>query len=142
MVLVFFAFPKTRIMRWILTILTAISVIAAETDAQSRFLPIHDARRTLAAIKDGDTLALMPPVDSVPNVIPDFLPPGIFIPSVRLVGLNPWTSAPLPRPVVEILKVNGFDGAVGFGEYSIQHPDKFYSTLEGYNSIDIPRLYS
>lgn len=86
-------------------------------------------------------LALMPSADSVPNIIPDFLPSKLFIPRFRLVGLNPWTSAPLPRPVVEVIKVNGFSGSEGFGEYTIQHPDKFFSTLEGYNSIEVPQLY-
>lgn len=86
-------------------------------------------------------MTLMPAVDSVPNRIPDFLSPDIFIPRARLVGINPWTSAPLPRPVFKILPVRGFDGSVGFGEYSISHPDKFFSTLDGYNSIDIPQLY-
>ena len=73
--------------------------------------------------------------------IPDYLPAELFIPPIRLMGLHPWTSAPLPRPIVEVIKVNGFNGSVGFGEYTIQHPDKFFSTLEGYDSINIPRLY-
>lgn len=75
------------------------------------------------------------------NRIPDFLDRSLFIPSIRLVGLHPWTSAPLPRPVVEIIPVNGLDGITGFGEYSISHPDRFFSTLEGYNSFDLPQLY-
>ena len=84
---------------------------------------------------------LMPPSDSVPNRIPDFLPPDLFIPRTRLVGIHPWTYAPLPRPVVEVIPVYGFNGSVGFGEYTIAHPDKFFSTLEGYNSINLPQLY-
>jgi 2-isopropylmalate synthase len=76
-----------------------------------------------------------------PERIPNMLSPDIFIPRSRLAGMHPWTSAPLPRPVFEIISVHGFDGSVGFGEYSISHPDKFFSTLEGYNSISIPRLY-
>lgn len=40
-----------------------------------------------------------------------------------------------------IYPVSGFVGSVGFGEYSVQHPDKFFSTLEGYNSIEIPQMY-
>ncbi len=88
-----------------------------------------------------DGLALMPPADSVPNRIPDFLPPDIFIPRARLVGLHPWTSAPLPRPVIEVIPLYGFNGAIGFGEYSISHPDKFFSTLEGKNVINIPQMY-
>ena len=53
--------------------------------------------------------------------IRDYLPADLFIPPVRLIGLNPWTSAPLPRPVVEVIRTDGFEGSVGFGEYSIQH---------------------
>ena len=75
------------------------------------------------------------------NVIPDYLPPDLFIPTVRLVGLHPWTSAPLPRPVVEVIPIYGFNASEGVGEYSIPHPEKFFSTLEGYNSINLPRLY-
>ena len=73
--------------------------------------------------------------------VQDYLPSDIFIPPVRLVGLHPWISAPVTRPLFDVIKINGFDGSVGFGEYSIQHPDKFFSTLEGYDSINIPRLY-
>lgn len=75
------------------------------------------------------------------NVIPDYLLPDLFIPTVRLVGLHPWTSAPLPRPVVEVIPIYGFNASEGVGEYSIPHPEKFFSTLEGYNSINLPRLY-
>ena len=79
--------------------------------------------------------------DSFPRPIPDFLSPDLFIPEARLLGFQPWTFAPLPRPVVYILPTFGFDGSIGFGEYSIQHPEKFFSTLEGYNSINLPQLY-
>ena len=82
-----------------------------------------------------------PPVDSVPHRIPDFLSPDLFIPRSRLVGLVPWTSAPILRPVVHVVPVSGFDGSIGFGEYSLSHPDKFFSTLNGYNSISIPQMY-
>ena len=101
--------------------------------AQEGFMSIHKS-------PEGG-LTLMPPADSVPNRIPDFLSRSLFIPPTRLVGLHPWTSAPLPRPVVEIMPVYGFNGSIGFGEYNIQHPDKFFSTLEGYNSINIPHMY-
>lgn len=128
-------------MRWLLTIIVLMMFILPDADAQSRFLPIHGLREAVHDVETGDTLSLMPPVDSVPEVIPDFLPSRLFIPRVRLVGLHPWTSAPLPIPVVEVIRVNGFDGAVGFGEYALQHPEKFFSTLEGYNTINIPHLY-
>ena len=79
--------------------------------------------------------------DSFPRPIPNLLSPQLFIPESRLVGFQPWTSAPLPKPVVYILPTFGFDGSIGFGEYSIQHPEKFFSTLEGYNSFNLPQLY-
>ena len=91
--------------------------------------------------QDRSGLTLMPPVDSVPNRIPDFLPSSIFIPRARLVGIHPWTSAPLPVPVVKVIPVNGFNASIGFGTYSISHPDKFFSTLDGYNTINIPHMY-
>lgn len=80
-------------------------------------------------------------VDSLPRPIPDLLSPDLFIPKSRLVGFQPWTYAPLPRPVVYILPTFGFEGSIGFGEYAVEHPEKFFSTLEGYNAINIPQLY-
>ena len=70
------------------------------------------------------------------------LPPDLFIPAVRLFGFAPWTYAPLPRPVVYYLDVSGTSiGSEAFGEYSMDHPDKFFSTLEGRNLIDVPKIY-
>ena len=91
--------------------------------------------------QESDGMALMPPPDSVPNRIPDFLSPDLFIPRTRLAGIHPWTYAPLPRPVVEVIPVYGFNSSIGFGEYTMAHPEKFFSTLEGYNSINLPHLY-
>lgn len=79
--------------------------------------------------------------NSVPRPIPDFLSPDLFIPRSSLVGLTPWISAPILRPVVYVIPVAGFNGSIGFGEYSLSHPDKFFSTLNGYNSINIPQMY-
>lgn len=81
------------------------------------------------------------PDDSLPRPIPDFLSPELFIPKSRLLGFQPWTFAPLPRPVIYVLPTFGFDGSIGFGEYAIEHPEKFFSTLEGYNEINVPQLY-
>ena len=80
-------------------------------------------------------------IDSFPRPIPDFLSSELFIPRSRLLGFQPWTFAPLPRPVVYILPTFGAGGSIGFGEYSMEHPEKFFSTLEGYNTINIPMLY-
>lgn len=95
-----------------------------------------------------DTLNLRLPsspperIDTFPHPIPDLLPADIFIPSKSLNGAQPWIYAPLTRPIFPIMKVYGFDGSIAFGEYSIQHPDRFFSTLEGFNGIDIPQLFS
>ena len=79
--------------------------------------------------------------ERVPAVIPDYLSPSLFIPAARLVGLTPWVSAPISRPIVQIIPIYGFNGSESFGEYTMAHPQKFFSTLEGYNSINLPRLY-
>ena len=81
------------------------------------------------------------PADTLPKPIPDLLSPDLFIPKDRLLGYEPWHYAPLARPDFVIPDVYGFDGSVGFGEYSLQHPEKFFSTLEGYNMIDVPQMY-
>ena len=79
--------------------------------------------------------------DTLDNRIPFLLDRTLFIPSDRLVGTVPWHSAPISRPVVLIIPKSGFDGTVGFGQFSQEHPEKFFSTWEGYNSINIPHLY-
>ena len=33
------------------------------------------------------------------------------------------------------------DGVIGFGQYEQQHPEKFFSTLEGYNTINVPKIF-
>lgn len=78
---------------------------------------------------------------SMPRPVPMLLPKEIFIPKERLFGYAPWTYAPVTRPVLHILHTYGFNGSVGFGLYSLQHPDKFFSTLEGFNGFDVPQLY-
>ena len=83
----------------------------------------------------------LPPLDSVPNRLPILLSEEVFIPNASLAGLVPWHAGPIAKPVIEIVPRFGFDSSIGFGEYSISHPDKFFSTLEGYNSIDIPHMY-
>ena len=79
--------------------------------------------------------------DTLPRLIPDYLPPQLFIPADRLNGLLPWNSAPLLRPVFHILPVSGFDGSIGFGEYNQDHPDKFFSNLLVSNYINVPQLF-
>lgn len=100
---------------------------AATLSAQEKFIPIHEE----------------PPsrTDTFPHPIPFMLDPVSFIPRDRLAGLAPWIYGPVSRPVFEIIVPQGFVGSVGFGEYTVQHPDKFFSTLEGYNTINIPQMY-
>ena len=57
--------------------------------------------------------------DTFPRPIPDVLSPELFIPKSRLLGFQPWTFAPLPRPVVYILPTFGSGSSIGFGEYAI-----------------------
>jgi hypothetical protein len=78
---------------------------------------------------------------SAPERIPFLLDAQIFIPYDRLAGLVPWHYAPMTRPIVLVIPRTGISGTVGFGEFSQEHPEKFFSTLEGYNSINIPQLY-
>ena len=78
---------------------------------------------------------------SAPKRIPFLLDTQIFIPYDRLAGLVPWHYAPMTRPIVLVIPRTGISGTVGFGEFSQEHPEKFFSTLEGYNSINIPQLY-
>ena len=78
---------------------------------------------------------------SAPKRIPFLLDTQIFIPYDRLAGLVPWHYAPMTRPIVLVIPRTGISGTVGFGEFSHEHPEKFFSTLEGYNSINIPQLY-
>ena len=78
---------------------------------------------------------------SAPKRIPFLLDAQIFIPYDRLAGLVPWHYAPMTRPIVLVIPRTGISGTVGFGEFSQEHPEKFFSTLEGYNSINIPQLY-
>lgn len=79
--------------------------------------------------------------ETFPHPIPNLLSPQLFIPADRLNGYLPWNSAPLLRPVFSIMPVYGFDGSIGFGEFNMEHPDRFFSNLIGSNYIDIPQLY-
>lgn len=88
-----------------------------------------------------DTLSVRAERDTLPRPIPDYLEPSLFIPKDRLFGYEPWTYAPIERPVFPVLKVYGYDGTIGFGSYTLQHPEKFFSSLEGHNVINVPQYY-
>lgn len=104
-------------------------------------------RRNIAAVLAGLALCVaargqdVERKDTLPHIIPNVLPPQLFIPKDRLEGFLPWNYAPLLRPVVHVLPVYGFDGSIGFGEFNMEHPDRFFSTLNGNNYIDIPELF-
>lgn len=91
-----------------------------------------------------DTVVRKPVADTsmaLPRIIPVILPAELFIPSDRLEGYTPWDGAPIVRPTVHFIPVNGISGMVAAGEFSIEHPDKFFSTLSGRNVINIPDLF-
>lgn len=79
--------------------------------------------------------------DSVPHMIPMVLPAEWFIPDDRLAGITPWKSAPILRPVVHVTKVGGMSGLIAAGAFSQDHPEKFFSTFNGSNVIDVPQLF-
>ena len=79
--------------------------------------------------------------DALPHIIPIILPAELFIPADRLIGYTEWDSAPILRPTVHFISVNGISGMTGAGEFSIEHPDKFFSTLSGRNVMNVPDLY-
>lgn len=80
-------------------------------------------------------------VDSFPHPIPNLLSPQLFVPAELLNGFLPWKAAPLLKPVFHVLPVYGFDGSIGFGEFNMDHPEKFFSNLLNSNYIDVPQLY-
>lgn len=91
-----------------------------------------------------DTVVRKPVADTsmaLPRIIPVILPAELFIPPDRLEGYTPWDGAPIVRPTVHFIPVNGISGMVAAGEFSIEHPDKFFSTLSGRNVINIPDIF-
>lgn len=77
----------------------------------------------------------------IPNMIPMILPSEWFIPDDRLAGIKPWSWAPITKPIVFYFPETGISGLIGAGAYSQAHPDKFFSTFNGNNIINIPQLY-
>lgn len=77
----------------------------------------------------------------IPNMIPMILPAEWFIPDSRLAGIKPWSGAPITRPIVFYFPETGISSLIGAGAFSQAHPDKFFSTLNGNNIINIPQLY-
>lgn len=91
-----------------------------------------------------DTARAKPIIDTsmvLPRMIPVILPAELFIPSDRFEGYTEWDGAPIIRPTIHFIPVNGISGMVGAGKFSIEHPDKFFSTLSGQNVINVPSLF-
>ena len=73
------------------------------------------------------------------RLLPDLLSPELFIPSDRLSGVTTWMSAPVSRPEVHVIPVYGFSG-YGFGRFTVDHFDRFFANLLGFNHVDVPQL--
>lgn len=121
---------NTIMYRYIIIAALILAGISAQAQIKDRTLEQSQEEKTVMEVED-----------SLPRPIPFLLPQTLFIPKDRLFGYGPWIYAPITRPVVYILPTYGFSGSVGFGLYSIQHPDRFFSTLEGFNGFNIPQLY-
>lgn len=102
--------------------------------AQSRMHKETDVSR--------DSISITGVADTV-RFIPDPIvyrhSPDLFIPYDRLRGLTPWMSAPITRPEIHVIPMYGFSG-YGFGNFTVDHFDKFFSNLLGYNGMDAPGL--
>ena len=122
-----------------LTILAVI--LPALTLAQNIEQTISQSEELLHEFDQDIRLDTVPARVNVPNMIPMILPAEWFIPDSRLAGTSPWTGAPITRPVVYFFPQDGLSGLIGAGAFSQSHPDKFFSTLNGNNIIDIPQLF-
>ena len=129
------AFKYGNMPRYIYITLIAAMLSSLPHAAQERDVP----DTSLSLLRDSPKITS--PKDTLPHILPFILPMDEFIPAERLFGFSPWTSAPISRPTVEYIPRHGFSGSIGFGQYELQHPDKFFSALEGYNNIDVPVIF-
>lgn len=74
-----------------------------------------------------------------PGPVGYMFPSDLFIPPDRLRGLTPWMSAPIVRPEVHVIPMYGFSG-YGFGNFTVDHFDRVFSNLLGYNGMNVPGL--
>jgi len=127
MVLALLAGMKTKCLLLLpmMLVFTSIELMAQYHDEVK-----HDA---IKLERTSDTIGVYP------RRIPDMLPPDIFIPYGRLQGLTPWLSGPIVRPSVHVMPVYGFSG-YGFGKFTVDHFDRFFSNLLGYNGMNVPHL--
>lgn len=134
-------------------IITVLLLMGIFTVSHAQKLPpgidrlLEQSRRLLEEFDQDlplDTAGTRPVEDTsmvMPRIIPVILPAELFIPPDRLDGYTEWDGAPIVRPTIHFIPVNGISGMVGVGEFSIEHPDKFFSTLSGRNVINIPTLF-
>lgn len=122
-----------------LTILAV--MLPAVTLAQNIEQTISQSEDLLHEFDRDIRLDTVPARVNVPDMIPMILPAEWFIPDSRLAGTSPWTGAPITRPVVYFFPQDGLPGLIGAGAFSQAHPDKFFSTFNGNNIIDIPQLF-
>lgn len=102
---------------------------------------LHQSEGLLNEFDQGLNLDSTAVKDSIPNLIPMLLPAELFIPVDRLAGITPWESAPIVRPTVHVSRIDGMSGLLAAGAFAQDHPDKFFSTYNGNNVIDIPQLF-
>lgn len=115
-------------------ILSAMLLLCTEASAQFKRQD-RDTVRT-------DTLSMGFIADTsgrYPRPIPNVLPKDLFIPAEYLQGLTRWMAAPMTRPVVHVMPVYGFSG-YGFGKFTVDHWDRFFSNLLSYNGMNVPAL--
>ena len=108
--------------------------------AQSMKDVLQQSKRLLHEFDQDLTLDSTVVKDTIPNLIPMLLPAELFIPVDRLAGITPWRGAPIVRPAVHVTRIDGMSGLIAAGAFSQDHPDKFFSTFNGNNLIDIPQL--
>ena len=61
--------------------------------------------------------------------------------SLILVLMLPLISTAQVRLPEQEKRVDGLSGMVGAGAFLQDHPDKFFSTFNGDNTINLPQLY-
>ncbi len=93
------------------------------------------------SVSDSNDSTQLHTFSDLTEIISNSLPPLIFVPEDIYVPVHRLERYPLLRPLYHVHPSFGFSGSIGFGEYEINVPDKFFSSFAGYNGINIPRLY-
>lgn len=121
-------------MKYMISALVVAFALSISADAQFR------------SVQDKDSLQVNDSIQAVedtagyfPHPLPNILPAELFIPYDRLQGVTPWMGGPFTRPVVHVRQVYGFNG-YGYGQFSVDHFDKFFSNMFSYNDINVPQV--